>query len=63
MAKVKVVKEDKKGRNQKFRLDMTRSQFVKKIKKGEMPNYHIRVINGVETPCSNPNSKQSDNLG
>ena len=30
--------------------DMTRKQFVKKIEQGYYPNYHIRKINGVETP-------------
>jgi len=68
---VKVIKEDENGRNIKFKdtvrgTEMTRSQFVNAIKKNEnayQDNYHIRVINGVATPVSNPNGKTSDNLG
>ncbi len=68
MARVKVIKEDKNGRNTKFRdtktgEEMTRSQFVKAIESEKYPGYHIRNINGVKTPVSNPDSSDKNNLG
>lgn len=65
--RVEVTKETETGRNEKFRdnktkEDMTLKQFVKKIKKDEYPEYHIRDINGVETPVSNPDGKKDNNL-
>ena len=68
MGKVKVTKESSTGRNINFQdtttgKSMTRSQFVKEIEKGNYSDYHVRKINGVKTPVSNPNGKQSDNLG
>jgi len=41
---------------------MTRPQFVKEIKNGNYPNYHIRTINGVKTPVSNPDKIVNNNL-
>ncbi len=66
--RISVIQENKAGRNQKFRdnhnkTDMTRNQFVNEIKKGHYPNYHIRNINGVDTPVSNPDQSQNNNLG
>ncbi len=68
MAKVKVTKESSTGRNTNFKdtstgKSMTRAQFVKEIEKGNYSDYHVRNINGVKTPVSNPNGKESDNLG
>ncbi len=65
--RVKVTQENN-GRNEMFHdnfkgTDMTRQQFVQHIKDGDYPNYHIRNINGVETPVSNPDSKRNNNLG
>ncbi len=65
--RVSVTKESDSGRNQKFHdnrmdADMTRSQFVKKIERGEYQNYHVRNINGVKTPVSNPDSSKNNNL-
>ncbi|PHR54440.1 MAG: hypothetical protein COA44_13060 [Arcobacter sp.] len=56
------------GRNQKFHdnyndKNMTRSQFVKEINKGNYENYHVRNINEVATPVSNPDSTRNNNLG
>lgn len=42
---------------------MTRSQFVREINKGNYENYHVRNINGLPTPVSNPDSKRNNNLG
>ncbi|MEZ5003071.1 MAG: hypothetical protein R2730_08530 [Chitinophagales bacterium] len=59
--------EDKRGRNQHF-LDtqtgsyFSRELFVNMIEEGLYPNYHIRVINGIKTPVSNPNFSEGDNL-
>lgn len=66
-----VIEKDEDGNNKRFKdintgAEMTKNQFVKAIKKDEngyQEGYHIRTINGVETPVSNPNSKKSDNLG
>jgi hypothetical protein len=65
--RVKVTQESDSGRNQQFHdyytnVDMTRKQFVNKIKAGEYPNYHIRKINRVETPVSNPDNSEANNL-
>jgi hypothetical protein len=68
MAKsVKVTVEDDSGRNQKFHDDksgknMTRSQFVKQIEAGKFPDYHVRKINGLNTPVSNPDRSEGNNL-
>lgn len=68
MAKsVVVTSENDSGRNLKFHdkksgADMTRSEFVKQIENGNFPDYHIRVINDVKTPVSNPDGKEGNNL-
>ena len=66
--RVSVIQENENGRNQKFhdnynQKDMTRSQFVNEIKKNNYPNYHIRKINGVDTPVANPDKSRNNNLG
>lgn len=68
MAKnIKVIKENKTGRNEKFIKqngeEMTRAQFVKEIESGKQPDYHIRNINKLKTPVSNPDKKEGNNLG
>jgi len=65
--RVKVTRENNSGRNTTFHdnftgEDMTRAKFVQKIKSGNYDNYHVRIINGVETPVSNPDTKQDNNL-
>ncbi|MDW7668049.1 MAG: hypothetical protein SCJ93_04435 [Bacillota bacterium] len=65
--KISVTKESDTGRNLKFKNNytgksMTRSQFVDEIKKGNYDNYHIRNINGVATPVSNPDKSTNNNL-
>lgn len=66
--RVSVTHESDTGRNQKFHdnynsANMTRSQFVSQIESGNYSNYHIRNVNGVKTPVSNPDSKINNNLG
>uniref|UniRef100_UPI004056A614 hypothetical protein n=1 Tax=Candidatus Electronema sp. TaxID=2698783 RepID=UPI004056A614 len=66
--RVTVVEENGSGRNQRFhdnynQKDMTRKQFVKEINEGNYPNYHVRKINGVDTPASNPDGSTNNNLG
>ena len=65
--RVKVTKENNSGRNLKFHdnysgEDMTRAQFVKKIETNEYEDYHVRNINNVKTPVSNPDSTKNNNL-
>ncbi len=65
--RITVTQENQTGRNQKFHdnytgEDMSREQFVSKIKRGEYQNYHVRTINGVETPVSNPDQSEANNL-
>ena len=65
--RISVLSENTTGRNQKFidnitKETMNRSQLVQKIKQGEYPNYHIRKINGIETPVSNPDQSENNNL-
>ncbi len=65
--RVTVISESESGRNLKFRdnykgKNMTRVEFVKKIKHGDYDNYHIRKINGLDTPVSNPDGKVGNNL-
>jgi hypothetical protein len=68
MAKsVIVTNESGSGRNLNFHdtksgKDMTRAQFVSEINKGNFSDYHVRNINGVATPVSNPDSREGNNL-
>ena len=59
--------ESKSGRNRKFHdnytnEDMTRAQFVREIESGSYSQYHVRKVNGVKTPVSNPDSIKNNNL-
>ncbi len=65
--RVKVTRESDSGRNERFRdtrtgNEMTRTQFVKKIEADQYPNYHVRKINGIKTPVSNPDETTNNNL-
>jgi hypothetical protein len=68
MAKsVVVTLESESGRNQRFHdnksgKNMNRVEFVKEIEQGKFGDYHIRKINGLKTPVSNPDGKESNNL-
>ena len=66
--RITVIQENSTGRNEKFHdnlknKNMTRGEFVKEIKKGNYDDFHIRKINGIETPVSNPDSSENNNLG
>lgn len=66
--RITVTNETDTGRNTNFHdnytdKNMTRNQFVKEINNGNYPNYHVRIINGVETPVSNPDKSTNNNLG
>lgn len=65
--RISVIQESDKGRNNRFKdnyknSEMTRNQFVKEIKNGSYPNYHVRNVNGVPTPVSNPDKSTNNNL-
>ena len=66
--RINVTRETSTGRNTNFHdnytgADMTRAQFVRQINNGTYENYHVRNINGVQTPVSNPDSSRNNNLG
>ena len=65
--RIKVTQASESGRNQRFHDnftgdDMTRAQFVRQIEQGKYSHYHVRRINGVKTPVSNPDSTKGNNL-
>lgn len=65
--RVTTTSENSTGRNTTFHdnytnNDMTRNQFVKQIESGNYDNYHVRTINGVKTPVSNPDKNVNNNL-
>lgn len=69
MAKsVRVTSESDSGRNIQFHdtktgKDMSRAGFVKQIEDGKFPDYYVRKMNGLKTPISMPDSRESNNLG
>lgn len=58
--------ESETGRNLRFAVpgdgDISRQALVRQIRAGEHPDYHVRIINGLATPVSNPNGSDRDNL-
>lgn len=65
--RVTVTQESDSGRNERFHdnftgSNMTRNQFVREIERGIYPDHHIREINGVKTPVSNPDNSENNNL-
>lgn len=65
--RISVTHETDTGRNIKFKDNyngnaMTRNQFVNQIKAGNYENYHVRNINGMDTPVSNPDKSTNNNL-
>lgn len=68
MAKnVRTTDETPSGRNIKFvntgtGETMSRAEFVRRIENGHYPDYHIRNVNGVKTPASNPDRRPGNNL-
>lgn len=69
MAKtVRILDESDSGRNQRFvdtrtGREMTRPDFVRAIEAEQYPDYHVRVVNGVKTPVSNPDRSEENSLG
>ena len=66
--RISVISENDHGRNLMYRDNVTwkelsRAQFVQRIERGEYDGYHVRVIHGVKTPVSNPDSSENNNLG
>lgn len=66
--RVSVNSESPTGRNQTFHdnvtgRNMNAKQFVRSIELGNYPGYHVRVINGIPTPVSNPDKSTGNNLG
>ena len=45
----------------KLRMSKIES-VVKQIEKGNFEDYHVRRINGLKTPVSNPDRKEANNL-
>jgi len=65
---IRATQESESGRNLRFKdestgREKTRAQLVKEIEAGQHPGYHVRVINGIKTPVSNPDGKTKNNLG
>lgn len=62
-----VLEEGEKGRNLTF-LDMIsgevmgRDIVVARIEAGNYPNYTVKVINGISTPVSKPDGRETNNL-
>lgn len=66
--RISVTSETESGRNRRFRdnrtgEDMSRADLVRRIRNGEYEDYHVRNINGVPTPASNPDHSEANNLG
>lgn len=65
--RISVTQESDTGRNTTFRVNytgttMSRPEFVQQIQNGNYDRYHVRNINGVATPVSNPDRSQNNNL-
>ncbi len=65
--RVEVTHKSDSGRNQQFHdkrtgTDMSRARFVFQIEQGDYGDYHVRYINGIKTPVSNPGGRQGSNL-
>lgn len=66
--RVSVTRESETGRNLSFRdnytgTNMSRPQSVRQIENGNYPHHHVRAINGVKTPVSNPDRSTRNSLG
>lgn len=66
--RVSVNTQSASGRNLTFHdnvtgRNMNAQQFVRSIELGNYPGYHVRNINGIDTPVSNPDSSRGNNLG
>jgi hypothetical protein len=64
---IKVTSESDSGRNKQFfdpnnNRTMSRAQFANRIESGEYSGYHVRNMNGLRTPVSNPDHSERNNL-
>jgi len=62
-----VLKEDENGRNVVFfdlvkNVLFSREEFVTSIESGHYPAYTVKMINGVPTPVSKPDGRETNNL-
>ena len=62
-----VLKENKQGRNEVFfdlvkNVMLSREEFVIAIESGVYPAYTVKNINGLPTPVSKPDDKETNNL-
>jgi len=60
--RVAVISESDSGRNLQCRdnrtgQNMTRAKFVREIERGNYEDFHIRLVNGLKTPVSNPDGR------
>ena len=67
-SRITVTSETATGRNQTFHdnvtgRNMNADQFVRSIELGNYEGFHVRTINGVKTPVSNPDGSSNNNLG
>lgn len=65
--RIKVTQESDTGRALRFHdnrtgADMSRAQLVREIERGNYDRFHVREINGVKTPVSNPDKFKGNNL-
>lgn len=63
-----VLQESKKGRNEIFfdtekKTILTAGEFVALIESGQYPGYTVKIIKGIATPVSIPDSREANNLG
>ena len=66
-SKITTTSESSSGRNLRFDVpgqgNLSRRELVQQIRSGQHEDYHVRIINRVATPVSNPNGSENDNLG
>jgi len=59
-------REDNSGANTHYRLSdgriVTRADAVSLHRRGDLPGYHIVLVNGVEYLRDNPDTRESDNI-
>jgi hypothetical protein len=65
--RISTIIENETGRNLAFHdnftgRNMSRAQFISEIESGNYANYHVRKINGIKTPVSNPDKTDLNNL-
>ncbi len=64
---IKTIQESNSGRNERFKnintgREYSRRELVNEIENGKVEKAHIRITNGIKTPCSNPDKSKNNNL-